>query len=64
MKTSAVALQCGVTSWTVLAWVKAGKLPARKTPGGHYRFDPTDVDALLMDDEAASSSALEDEVAV
>ncbi|RSN12773.1 hypothetical protein DMB42_11380 [Nonomuraea sp. WAC 01424] len=42
-----VALQCGVTSETVLAWVKAGELHATKTPGGHYRFDPAEVEALL-----------------
>lgn len=47
LKTSTVALQCGVTSETVLAWVKAGELKATRTPGGHYRFNPAEVEALM-----------------
>lgn len=52
LKTSTVALLCGVTSETVLAWVKAGKLNPGRTPGGHYRFNPAEVDALLSEDVA------------
>lgn len=52
MKTSEAATRCGVTGETLLAWMKAGKLSARKTPGGHYRFDPAEVDALLKDNAA------------
>lgn len=58
MKTSAVALQCGVTAETVIAWMKAGVLSATKTPGGHYRFDSAEVDALMKDDEARAESSV------
>lgn len=48
-KTSAVARRCGVTGETVRAWVKAGKLSAKRTPGGQYRINPAEVEALLVD---------------
>lgn len=33
---------------TIRRWVKDGKLePIGRTPGGHLRFDPADVEALL-----------------
>lgn len=47
MKTSEAALTCRVTAETVIAWAKAGKLRAARTPGGHYRFDPAEVRALI-----------------
>lgn len=37
MTTGEVAKLCGVTPDAVLKWIKAGKLPATRTPGGHYR---------------------------
>ncbi len=37
MTTGEVARLCGVTPDAVLKWIKAGKLPATRTPGGHYR---------------------------
>lgn len=54
MRTSAVALECDVTPETVIEWMKAGRLTLRRTPGGHYRFDPAEVDALMeeIDNEA------------
>ncbi|MEH3129415.1 MAG: helix-turn-helix domain-containing protein [Mycolicibacterium neoaurum] len=46
--TSQVADKYQITPSAVRRWVAAGKLvPAATTPGGHYRFDPADVDALL-----------------
>lgn len=50
MKTSEAALTCRVTAETVISWVKAGKLRAARTPGGHYRFDPAEVHALMNAD--------------
>lgn len=50
MPTRAVARRCGVTDETVRDWRRSGKLSAKRTPGGHYRFDPVEVDALLKDD--------------
>jgi excisionase family DNA binding protein len=56
MKTKAVALLCDVSSETVRTWAKNGKLNPRRTPGGHLRFDPAEVDALL-DGEASEPEA-------
>lgn len=49
LKTSVVALMCGVTAETVIGWAKAGKLHAWRTPGGQYRFDPAEVDVLMKE---------------
>jgi excisionase family DNA binding protein len=37
LSTGEVARLCGVTPDAVLKWIKKGKLPATRTPGGHYR---------------------------
>ena len=37
LTTGEVAKLCGVTPDAVLKWIKAGKLPATRTPGGHFR---------------------------
>jgi excisionase family DNA binding protein len=53
--TSQVAAKAYVDSSTVRLWVKNGKLkPFRTTPGGHYRFNSDDVDALLSPTEAGA----------
>lgn len=36
-----------VTRDTVLKWVKQGKLPTKKTAGGHYRISRRSVESLL-----------------
>ncbi len=46
MTTGEVARLCGVTPDAVLKWIKAGKLPATRTPGGHYRVSRTDCSAM------------------
>ena len=38
--------QLGVASSTVRRWADAGRIPARRTEGGHRRFDPAAVRAL------------------
>jgi excisionase family DNA binding protein len=38
VSTGQAAELCSVTPDTVLKWIKAGKLPANRTPGGHYRI--------------------------
>lgn len=43
----------GVTAETVGVWADEGKIPSFRTPGGHRRFHPTDVDSFL----AASASS-------
>jgi excisionase family DNA binding protein len=37
LSTGAVAAHCGVDRATILRWIKAGKLAAYITPGGHHR---------------------------
>lgn len=45
--TSQVAALLYVEASTVRLWVKKGKLrPLITTPGGHYRFDAAQIDAL------------------
>ncbi|MCV7358522.1 MerR family transcriptional regulator [Mycolicibacterium fluoranthenivorans] len=46
--TSGVADRFGVDSSAVRRWVSEGKItPAFTTPGGHYRFRLSDIEALL-----------------
>jgi excisionase family DNA binding protein len=42
-----VAKVFNVSPRTVTYWAWTGRLPSVKTPGGHYRFRPADLDALL-----------------
>lgn len=41
-----VSAQLGVAPSTVRRWADAGRIPARRTDGGHRRFDPAAVRAL------------------
>ncbi len=45
--TSEVARYCAVTNDGVLKWIKAGKLRAFSTPGGHYRIAAQDFREFL-----------------
>lgn len=54
MTTGQVAAIFGVTMTTVKRWADEGKLASFKTPGGHYRFRPEDVEALK---QASSTEA-------
>lgn len=47
MTTSQVARKYALNPSTVRRWAIAGKLPGVITPGGHYRFDPAEVEAAL-----------------
>lgn len=47
MTTGQAARQCSVTSDTVLKWIRSGRLPARKTVGGHHRIDEKDLSRVL-----------------
>ena len=38
----------GVHPATVRAWADQGKIPARRTPGGHRRFARTDVETVAL----------------
>ena len=43
LTTAEVARLCGVSTTAVINWIKGGKLPAYKTPGGHRRIKRTDL---------------------
>lgn len=46
LTTGQAAKLFAVTPDTVLKWVKSGRLPARRTAGGHYRIARADVESL------------------
>jgi len=46
LNTRDIARMYHVTSATVLNWIRAGKLKAYTTPGGHYRIARDDLDAF------------------
>ncbi len=39
---------CGVSPYTVRNWIRAGRLPAYTTPGGHRRIRRQDLDSFLL----------------
>ncbi len=45
--TGEVAEFCDVTINAVKKWIAAGKLPAFRTPGGHYRIERSDFKAFV-----------------
>lgn len=47
LSTGQAAKLCSVTSDTLVKWIKAGILQARRTAGGHYRVRRQDVEELL-----------------
>lgn len=47
LSTGQAAKLCSVTPDTILKWIRSGRLPARRTPGGHHRVDRRDLDQLL-----------------
>ncbi|MSP14952.1 MAG: response regulator [Chloroflexi bacterium] len=61
LTTGEIARYCQVSNVAVFRWIKAGKLPAFSTPGGHYRVAMSDFRAFLersgmpIDDDFFSS---------
>lgn len=49
LSTGQAAKLCGVTPDTVLRWVKSGRVPAYRTPGGHCRLHREDLVAFRPD---------------
>lgn len=43
---SAVASLLGVSPTTVTRWAREGRLPCRRTLGGHHRFDLAVIEAV------------------
>ncbi len=48
LTTGEAAELCSVTPDTVLKWIRAGKIPANRTPGGHHRI-PIDALTVIFD---------------
>jgi len=46
LTTGEAASLCSVTPDTVLKWIRAGKITARRTPGGHHRISRSALPAL------------------
>lgn len=55
LTTGQVARLCSVTPDTVLKWIRAGRLPARRTPGGHHRIPKSAVDPVLTFQRSSSA---------
>jgi excisionase family DNA binding protein len=56
LHTSEVAALLGVSPKTIARWAKNGKLPFRRTLGGHRRYDPAvirDLAASLVEEVTA-----------
>ena len=47
LRTGDLARHCGVTTETVVSWIKSGKLDACSTPGGRYRISAGDCVEFL-----------------
>ena len=50
MTTGQVAELLGVSRSTVVRYIEAGMLDARRLPGGHWRIRRGDAEKLLRDD--------------
>ncbi|MFH1762614.1 MAG: helix-turn-helix domain-containing protein [Gemmatimonadota bacterium] len=50
LSTGEVARLCGVSRDAVLKWIRKGKLPAIRTPGGHFRVPREVCQGLAMQD--------------
>ena len=49
-----IAVIFGVSSETVRQWAEAGKLNGFRTPGGHWRFRRSEIDAMLAPQDGAA----------
>jgi excisionase family DNA binding protein len=47
----------GVDTKTIGRWVRAGKLPAQRTVGGHHRFDPAEMRRILAATRTGTEAA-------
>lgn len=53
MTTGQAAELLGVSRSTVVRYIEAGTLEARRLPGGHWRIRRSDAEKLLRDDSAS-----------
>jgi excisionase family DNA binding protein len=53
LTTGQAARLCSVTPDAVLKWIKAGKIKANRTPGGHYRIHRKNLEPMIGSKEDA-----------
>ena len=53
LTTGQAAELLGVSRSTVVRYIEAGTLEARRLPGGHWRIRRSDAEKLLRDDSAS-----------
>ncbi len=51
LTTGQAARLCSVTRDTVLKWIRAGRVPAQRTPGGHHRILRRDLELAVRSSE-------------
>ena len=49
------AARARCTPDTIRAWIREGRLPNRKTPGGHFRLRPSELEAAMQESTPAPS---------
>ncbi len=57
LSTGEAAALCSVTPDTVLKWIRAGKIPAHRTPGGHHRIPRSALLRQLQDGDTHFTGA-------
>jgi excisionase family DNA binding protein len=58
VSTGEAARRLEVAPRTVLRWIKAGRMPARKDPGGRLKVSVQVVEALLASGEPEQTEAV------
>jgi len=61
LTTGQAAKLCAVTPDTILKWIRGGRLPARRTAGGHHRIDLRDLERLVPSIRTGMSRDVGDE---
>ncbi|MCP4606022.1 MAG: excisionase family DNA-binding protein [Proteobacteria bacterium] len=60
LTTGQAAQICSVTSDTVLKWIRSGRLPATRTPGGHHRVSKRDLMRVLTSEQQHTENLRQD----
>lgn len=55
--TTRAARRLNVTPRTLLRWLDSGQLPGVRTPGGHWRVDPADLETFIAAQQSGATLA-------
>lgn len=58
LTTGQAAKLCMVTPDTILKWIKQGRIPSRRTAGGHYRIRSGDLELLRTDEQSPPDATM------